>query len=103
MSAVKQQDRQSQSISSVVVIAKHRSRASFTELSVELMHLVSKFERFNEHAWFAHVFLLVLRLAQTSLMALVRSQRVQACLACLLAIVGIVVLRELSPYRRASE
>ena len=101
--AVEEHDRGSRMISSVAVVTNRKSRASFTGLSVELMHLVPKFERFTAEAWFTHIFLLVLRLAQTSLMALIPSQGIQACLACQFAIVGVVVLRELSPYRRPSE
>ena len=104
MKTVVQQDDPTRTTSSVAaVVAKTRSRASFTGLSGELMHLVTKFEQLKPDCWWTHIFLLVLRLTQTSLMALVPNQRVQACLACLFAIVGIVVLRELSPYRRPSE
>ena len=53
--------------------------------------------------WYAGTALLVLRLVQTSFMALVRTQREQAAIMCCVTLVSATVQRELSPYRRSSD
>ena len=79
------------------------ARSSFATLRVEMAWLLPKFEKYTPSFWFAGVGLLVLRLIQTSLMALVRTQRVQAALVSLITIVAFSLLRELSPMRRDSD
>jgi len=65
--------------------------------------LLPKFEKFRPELWFAGVAMLVLRLIQTSLMALVRTQRVQAAVVSLVTIIALCLLRELAPMRRPSD
>jgi hypothetical protein len=66
-----------------------RSRASFTGLVLELQWLIPKFEQFKTSQWHAGVWLLLLRLLQTSLMALIPSQLVQAAIMCIITLVSI--------------
>ena len=82
--------------------SKH-ARSSFATLTVEMAWLMPKFEKYTPSFWFAGVGLLVLRLIQTSLMALVRTQRVQAALVSFVTLVALSLLRELSPMRRVSD
>ena len=82
--------------------SKH-SRSSFASLTVEMAWLLPKFEKFRPELWFAGVAMLVLRLIQTSLMALVRTQRVQAAVVSLVTIVAFSMLREVAPMRRPSD
>ena len=82
--------------------SKH-ARSSFASLTVEMAWLLPKFETYAPSFWFAGVGLLVLRLVQTSLMALVRTQRVQAAVVSLVTLVSVSLLRELSPMRLASD
>ena len=70
---------------------------------VEMAWLLSKFEKYKPSFWFAGVGLLVLRLVQTSLMALVRTQRAQAALVSIITLVALALVVDLSPMRRASE
>ena len=84
--------------------AKSRhARPSFVALSMNMTWLLSKFEKFKPSFWAAGVGLLVLRLLQTSLMAIVRTQRVQAAIVCVLTLIAVSVLQELSPMQRDSD
>ena len=83
--------------------SSHGRRESTVELSQTLVWLASKVERYTADAWWMGRFELVLRLCQTSLMALVTNRSVQAALASCLAVVGVVVNREVAPYRRGSD
>jgi hypothetical protein len=65
--------------------------------------LLPKFEKYSPSFWFAGVGLLLLRLVQTSLMALVRTQRVQAALVCIFTLIGLSLVVEFSPMRLASD
>ena len=58
---------------------------------------------FKPTQWFAGVLLLVLRLLQTTFMALVPSQLVQAAIMCFITLLSISMQSELAPYRRASD
>ena len=82
--------------------SKH-ARSSFATLAVEMSWLVPNFELYKPSFWFAGVGLLVLRLVQTSLMALVRAQRIQAALMSLVTLVAFSLLDKLSPMRRKSD
>ena len=82
--------------------SKH-ARSSFASLTVEMAWLLPKFEKFRPELWFAGVAMLVLRLIQTSLMALVRTQRVQAAVVSLVTMIALCLLRELAPMRRPSD
>ena len=82
--------------------SKH-ARSSFSSLTVDMAWLLPKVEKFRPELWFAGVAMLVLRLIQTSLMALVRTQRVQAAVVSLVTIVAFSMLREVAPMRRSSD
>lgn len=85
-------------------LAKSKNvRSSFATLSVKMAWLLPKFETFLPSFWFAGVGLLVLRLVQTTLMALVQTQRAQAAIVSIVTLVAFSTLRELSPMRRASD
>ena len=60
-------------------------------------------QMFKPSQWFAGVLLLVLRLLQTTFMALVASQLVQATIMCFITLLSISMQSELAPYRRASD
>ena len=99
--------RHNQSRGSVMTVnqfAKSKqARNSFASLSVEMLWLLPKFEKFRPSAWWAGVGMLVLRLFQTSLMALVRTQLEQATIVSCVTLISISLLRELSPMRVASD
>jgi hypothetical protein len=82
--------------------SKH-ARSSFASLTVEMAWLLPKFEKFKPEFWHCGVVSLVLRLAQTSLMALLPSQNAQAAIVSLLTLVALSLIIELSPMRRASD
>lgn len=82
--------------------SKH-ARSSFATLTIEIAWLLPKFEKYQPSFWFAGVALLLLRLVQTSLMALVRTQRMQAALVCVFTLVALSLVIEFSPMRRASD
>ena len=64
--------------------------------------LSPKFEMFAPSRWYAGVVLLVIRLLQTSLMALVANQLVQATVMCCITLLSIS-LHNAAPYQRASD
>jgi hypothetical protein len=76
-------------LSMTQVAKSKRSRASFTGLVVELQWLIPKFEQFKTSQWHAGVWLLLLRLLQTSLMALIPSQLEQAAIMCIITLASI--------------
>ena len=61
--------------------SKH-SRASFANLALENHWLVGKFEKYSPERWYAGICYLAVRLIQTSFMAMVRNQLVQAGIVC---------------------
>ena len=68
--------------------SKH-ARGSFASLTVEMRWLLPKFDKFKPGLWHTGVSLLVLRLLQTSFMALVRTQKAQAAIMCCVTLVSI--------------
>ena len=102
--AVKQQGVQRNTVASVAQMSKDRGqRQSLVLLSKEFAYLVPKFEDFAPDCWWMSVFLLVVRLLQTSLMVLFPAQHIQAAFSSSISLVAIFVERELSPYRRPSD
>jgi hypothetical protein len=76
--AMKQQDSQRQTTTTVSELSKIRGqRQSIVSLSQKYMYLVAKFEDFHPSCWWMSVFLLVLRLLQTSMMVLFVDQHSQ--------------------------
>ena len=102
--AMKQQGRQSKTMLTVAEMSKDRDqRQSLVTHTRELAYLVSKFEDFIPGCWWMSVFLLVIRLLQTSLMVLFPEQHIQAAFCSSISLVGICVEHELRPYRRSSD
>ena len=86
-----------------MILVNRRARASFVSLAKDMQWLRPKFEKFKPSNPFAGVWLLVIRLLQTSFCALVPSQITQAAVVCTLTLISISLQRELSPYRRLSD
>jgi hypothetical protein len=79
------------------------ARSSFASLTVEMAWLLPKVDKFRPSAWSAGVCLLVLRLLQTSVVAFVKSQHVQAAIVSCWALFAACLLREVSPMRKPSD
>ena len=85
--AIKHQDSQRLTTTTVAELAKIRGRrTSLVTLSQKYAYLVSKFEDFHPSCWWMSVFLLVMRLLQTSLMVLFVDQQSQVLLVCVTVI-----------------
>ena len=80
-----------------------KARASFMALTVEIQWLLPKFEKFRTSEWFAGIYLLLLRLLQTTFMALVPSQLAQSAMMCCITMGAILLQSDRAPYRRASD
>ena len=78
-------------------------RQSLALLTKQFEYLVPKFEDFVPDCWWMSVFLLIIRLLQTSLMVLFPAQHIQAAFSSSISLVAFFVERELSPYRRSSD
>ena len=65
--------------------------------------LMTKLDVFTPSGYWIHPVLLVLRLLQSSALALLHTQRMLAACASCTAIAGVCLVREASPYRRLSE
>ena len=85
------------------LIKSKQARNSFSTLTTEIRWLLPKVEKFRPEQWFTGVLLLVVRLLQTSILALVPNQLAQAAIMCLITLFAVTLQRELSPYRRASD
>ena len=85
------------------IIKSKQPRNSFTSLTTEIRWLLPKFEKFLPEYWYANIVLLVIRLLQTSFMALVPRQLVQASIMLCVTLLSISLQSEFSPYRRASD
>ena len=75
---------------------------SVIKISVNLEWLLPKIKKFAPENWYFSDMLLIMRLAQTSLMLVFRDQKTQAMLACCVAVMSACIHRELNPYRRPS-
>ena len=76
--AMKQHDSQRLTTTTVTELSKIRGqRTSLVTLSQKYAYLVSKFEDFHPACWWMSVFLLLMRLLQTSLMVLFVDQQSQ--------------------------
>ena len=65
---------------------------------------MTKLDVYNASAsWWIHPALLVLRICQSSMLALFKSQRGLAVGASIIAIAGVVLMLTVKPYRRESE
>ena len=79
------------------------ARSSFVAKTQEMRWLTPKFEKFRPSLYLMGVVLLGLRLLQTSFIALVRTQIVQAAIVCFVTLASALVQTQLSPYRRNSD
>ena len=78
-------------------------RPSFVARSEATGWLMTKLDVYKPSAYWIHPALLILRLSQSSLLALFRQQHMLvACSSCV-AIVSVILMEETSPYRRPSE
>ena len=64
---------------------------------------MTKLDVYKPSAFWIHPILLVLRLSQSSILALFRTQHMLAAISTCIAIVGVCLVQESSPYRRSSE
>lgn len=80
-----------------------KRRPSFVGRSEQQGWLMTKLDVYLPAAWWIHPVLLILRLGQSSLLALFRMQRMLVAGSSCIAVVGVVLVRETSPYRRTSE
>jgi hypothetical protein len=78
-------------------------RPSIMGKTESLTYLVQLFETFLPSRYYTGVWLLLLRLAQTSLMTVFDSQLAQAAVMGCVTLGAAAALRELSPYRRPSD
>ena len=78
-------------------------RPSIMGKTESLTYLVQLFENFLPSRYYMGVWLLLLRLAQTSLMTVFDSQLAQAAVMGCVTLGAAAALRELSPYRRPSD
>ena len=91
---------------SVAELARSRRlsrRESFANLAVQNDWLIGKFEKYSPERWYAGICYLAVRLVQTSFMAMVRTQLVQAGIVCSITLLVAIVQREFSPFSRASD
>ena len=84
-------------------IAKKERRTSFVNSAEEKAWLMTKLDVYVPSAWWIHPALLLLRLAQSSLLVMLQTQHMLASVSCTIAIAGVALVREASPYRRESE
>jgi len=84
-------------------VKSKKARNSFIATTAELRWLQPKFEKFRAGVPFTGVLLLLLRLLQTSFMALVRTQLSQATIVCCVTLVSCLLHSELAPMRRPSD
>ena len=85
------------------IIKSNQARTSFASLTTEIRWVLPKFEDFLPEYWYSSIVLLVLRLLQTSFMALVPSQLLQAVIMMSVTLLAISLQSEFSPYRRKSD
>ena len=82
--------------------AKKR-RPSIVARSEKQGWLMTKLDVYKPSAFWIHPVLLILRLSQSSVLALFRQQHMLAACSSCVAIIGVALVQETSPYRRSSE
>ena len=82
--------------------AKKR-RPSIVARSEQQGWLMTKLDVYKPSAFWIHPVLLLLRLSQSSVLALFRQQHMLAACSSCVAIIGVALVQETSPYRRSSE
>ena len=87
----------------VLHLKAQKRRPSIVRRSEQQGWLMTKLDVYTDYAWWIHPVLLILRLGQSSLLALFRVQHMLIASSSCMAIVGFCVVREICPYRRSSE
>ena len=82
---------------------RRKSKLSIQALSQRRSWLAFFFERYRPGCWWTRVFLVVVRLLQTSLAVFFRDQTILTTYATCTALLAICVQRELKPYRRNTD
>ena len=78
-------------------------RPSMIAKASDLMWMSSKVDKFDAPCWWTSSYLIVMRILQTSAMALIATPSLQAAVMSLIALVGVSVQTHAAPYRRASD
>jgi len=78
-------------------------RPSMIAKASDLMWMSSKIDKFEALCWWTSSYLIVMRIMQTSAMALIEKPSLQAAVASLIALVGVSVQTHAAPFRRASD
>ena len=97
------QQRQGMGLNMQKLSKSRHARGSFVGIATDLRWLRPKFEKYKPASCYAGVRFLGIRLLQTSFMALIPSQHVQAAVMCLLTLAAISLQRETQPYLRPSD
>lgn len=71
--------------------------------SDEVGHLVRQFDRYRPGCWWANIFLLVVRLMSTSMVAPLQDQATQAALTAIITLASATVLNTVQPYRQHTD
>lgn len=80
-----------------------QNRPAYVAQFKRIAWLRARIDKFVPSCWWAGALQLVIRLAQTSMMVMVKSQPVQAAIASCIALFSIALHRELMPFRRPSD
>ena len=80
-----------------------KRRPSIVARSEQHGWLMTKLDVYKPSGFWIHPGLLLLRLLQSSILALFRQQHMLAACSSFVAIIGVGLVRETSPYRRSSE
>ena len=94
----------SMTIEEMALRLKSRKRkSSFVSRSEKHKWLTTKLDIYLPAAWWIHPALLVLRITQTSMLALFRTRQILVSCSSCINILGVCLLKEASPHRRPSE
>ena len=87
----------------VLQLKAQKRRPSIVAQSEQHGWLMTKLDVYKASGFWIHPVLLWLRLWQSSILALFRQQHMLAACSSFVAIIGVGLVREISPYRRPSE
>ena len=93
----------STSSTTMTTTGRRERRPSMIAKASDLMWVSSKIDKFDAPCWWTSSYLIVMRILQTSAMALIATPSIQAAVASLIALVGVSVQTHAAPYRRASD
>ena len=105
MKEIKERDAHHKAVTTAFKLSRSRTkhRNSVLDLSLKLEWLVPRFDQFQPDMWWVSTFSLLIRLCQSSLLAWLRHQPIQAALASGITQVAICVQNNLNPHRRESD